>query len=260
MPRNDHFLDRIRFREQYLATRLVKAEKILAILHEYQSDAPRASLLDIGCSRGHITERLAQEYALTIGVDCDLEVQAQHRSFHFIQADGCHLPLPAGGFEVVVVNHILEHVSLPDRLLDEVWRVVKPGGLAYLACPNRWCVIEPHYRLPFLSWLPRRWANHYVRWLGLGDGYHDNPPSYWKLKRMTRRFGVVDQTVTVLKQPARFMPGDRQHAWLVALAAKLPVWVLKRLVPLMPVWILILRKEGTSTAGLDSTLRKAAVL
>ncbi len=38
-----------------------------------------------------------------------------------------------------------------------------PGGLLYLGIGHRWQVVEPHHRLPFLSWLPRGAADRYMR-------------------------------------------------------------------------------------------------
>jgi hypothetical protein len=41
--------------------------------------------------------------------------------------------------------------------LSEVRRVMNPTGIGYIAVPNRWMLVEPHYRLAFLSWLPLAW-------------------------------------------------------------------------------------------------------
>src|SRR5207237_9624421 len=77
--------------------------------------------------------------------------------------------------DVVVSNHVFEHVGGRNeqlRDLQEVLRVLRPDGFAYLATPNRWGLLEPHYRLPFLSWLPARAANAYLRATRRGD-IHD---------------------------------------------------------------------------------------
>jgi len=242
------FLDRISFRDSYLATREVKAQKILKVLRAQGLNLSGASLADIGCSRGHITERLAAEFAFTVGVDLDREVPSGARQFLYVQADGCLLPLATGAFDVVLANHVLEHVSSPERLLNEVWRILKPGGLCYLACPNRLSLMEPHYRLPFLSWMPRPLADRYVRWCGRGDRYLDHMPTYWLLKQLTRQFRVQDQTVRVLKNPEQFLEGDPLNAGLNRFVAHCPSWILKTLLPFAPVWILILHKEGVEAS------------
>jgi 2-polyprenyl-3-methyl-5-hydroxy-6-metoxy-1,4-benzoquinol methylase len=178
MTESGRFLERFDFREEYLASREIKAEKILRILREELLDVRSCSLLDIGCSRGQITGRIAKEFQFVVGIDQDWEPENAGKGFHFVQADGCKLPIRSSRLDVVLLNHVLEHVSSSEELLEEVWRVLKPHGLTYLACPNRYSLIEPHYRLPFLSWFPRRLADLYVRLAGRGSRYVDQLPSY----------------------------------------------------------------------------------
>jgi 2-polyprenyl-3-methyl-5-hydroxy-6-metoxy-1,4-benzoquinol methylase len=66
---------------------------------------------------------------------------------------------------------VLEHVDDERRALDELRRVLKPGGRLAMSVPNKWWVFETHgaalpllkwNRVPFFSWLPKplhdRWA------------------------------------------------------------------------------------------------------
>jgi 2-polyprenyl-3-methyl-5-hydroxy-6-metoxy-1,4-benzoquinol methylase len=46
----------------------------------------------------------------------------------------------AGSFDVVVMNHILEHVSAPVALLHDVYRLLRPGGVVHIAVPNIACL------------------------------------------------------------------------------------------------------------------------
>src|SRR3546814_9833619 len=73
------------------------------------------------------------------------------------------LPFADDSFDVVLSNHVIEHVGeQPEQLahLSELRRVLTPGGIGYLAVPNRWMLVEPHYRLAFLSWWPHRSEEH----------------------------------------------------------------------------------------------------
>jgi SAM-dependent methyltransferase len=236
------FLERFDFREAYLASRGAKADKILRILRGEIHDPKRASLIDIGCSQGQITQRLAEHFGFVVGVDPEEKGEGKIQAYHFVQADGCKLPIRSSRFDVAVLNHVLEHVSSPQNLLDEVWRVLKPDGVCYLACPNRYSLVEPHYRLPFLSWLPRPLADLYVRLAGRGEKYLDRLPSYWGLKKLVRRFRVTDQTWLVLNNPEEFFTGDPVLKAQVRNAGWLPGWLLRALVPWVPVWILLLKK------------------
>src|SRR3546814_17958343 len=71
-------------------------------------------------------------------------------------------------------NHVIEHVGNADAQrhhLDEIRRVLAPDGVVYFAAPNRWRLVEPHFRLPFLSWLPNPASDRYVRVMGRGSHY-----------------------------------------------------------------------------------------
>jgi SAM-dependent methyltransferase len=243
MVNDERFLERFSFRDQYLATRSGKAEKIIAVLREEGVRCEDSVLLDIGCSRGHITYRMAQVFKSVIGIDLNNEEWKVSSSLQFIQADACRLPLATGLFDVVLMNHTIEHVSSPQLLMKEVWRVLRYEGVCYLACPNRWTLVEPHYRLPFLSWLPRSMADRYVRLARRGESYLDRMPSYWKLKELTRPFQLKDFTAAILKAPELYLRGDPQLMRKIKHIHWLPFWLLKFLTPLMPGWILVLKKE-----------------
>lgn len=243
MVNDERFLQRFSFREQYLAVRSAKAEKIIAVLREEGVQCENSSLLDIGCSQGQITYRMAQLFKSVIGIDLNNEGWKVTSSLQFVQADACQLPVATGLIDVVLMNHTIEHVSSPQLLMNEVWRVLRRDGVCYLACPNRFSLVEPHYRLPFLSWLPRSMANRYVRLTRRGEAYLDNMPSYWELKKLARPFRLRDLTAVILKNPEIFLRNDPQLLSKIKFINWLPFWFLNFLRPLLPVWILILRKE-----------------
>jgi SAM-dependent methyltransferase len=201
---------------------------------------------------------LAEEFGFVVGVEMDREARQGDNRFQFVQGDGCCLPVLSSSFDVVLLNHVLDHVSSPQQLLDEAWRVLKPGGICYLAVPNRFILIEPHYLLPFLSWLPRPLANLYVRMAGRGQVYLDHMPSYCALKKLTRRFCVEDKTVLVFKHPENFFPDDPKLYAQARWSQWIPDWLVKILLPVFPVWILILRKRapGWQPAALTTKPRE----
>jgi len=64
-------------------------------------------------------------------VRCDLYPESPDIQRVDMQA----MPFDADGFDLVLANHVLEHVSSPDDALAEVRRVLKPGGYAILQTP-----------------------------------------------------------------------------------------------------------------------------
>jgi hypothetical protein len=69
------------------------------------------------------TRRIVVDPQATPSVDVTLER---------INAPGEEIPLPAGVADVVFMYNVLQHVSDPRRVLDECFRLVRPGGLIYL--------------------------------------------------------------------------------------------------------------------------------
>lgn len=58
---------------------------------------------------------------------------------------GESLPFSSGSFDVVYSLNVLEHTDTPFRVLQESFRVLKPGGLLYFTFPNYMSFYEGHY-------------------------------------------------------------------------------------------------------------------
>ena len=90
-----------------------------------------------------------------------------------VGADVLHLPVADSSLDFLLMNHLYEHVDDQSGLFTEAYRVLVPGGSAYVTAGNRLALIEPHYRLPLLSWLPNSIASAYLRASRRGKGYDD---------------------------------------------------------------------------------------
>jgi ubiquinone/menaquinone biosynthesis C-methylase UbiE len=73
------------------------------------------------------------------------------------------LPFATESFDVVAASDVVEHVEDVERFVAECARVLRPGGLLFLATPNRYSLgLEPHVRLWGVGLLPRSLAEPYV--------------------------------------------------------------------------------------------------
>ncbi len=218
-----------------------KAAKILAVLRHVlgRPDLDGLSVLDVGCSQGFIADELAGAGATaTYGVDIDVPgLAVAHSRFgdrvRFVCAAGEALPLEDGSVDVAVFNHIYEHVVDPEAVIADIKRVLKPTGVLYLGLGNRLGVVEPHYRLPFLSYLPQAAADRYVRAFGRADHYYEQYRTRPGLRQLMAGWHVLDYTLPVLAAPQAFAD-DGQVPRPVA---KLPEAALAALLPVLPTYL-----------------------
>jgi len=225
-----------------------KATKIIAILKDHlNQDLSHLRILDLGCGSGIIASCLSHISAQTVGVDRDMTLLRFARSYrpdmstlHFSAGSAANLPYLSNLFDVVLCAQVYEHVDDQAALAREVWRVLKPGGICLFSGPNRLAVIEEHYWLPFLSWLPRALANLYMRIFRRGCVYDAYPRTYWHIRRLWRRFIVKDYTVKMIRDPERF--GVERYVSKRSIVRRLPIQVLQWLTPLFPNYNWILEK------------------
>jgi SAM-dependent methyltransferase len=232
--------------------RRTKAAKMLAVLGHFRgtADLTGTRVVDVGCSTGFIADEFRRGGATVIGVDIDVPglVAAKARfgsGIGLVCADGERLPLPDASIDIVVFNHIYEHVVDADAVVSDIERILAPDGVVYLGLGNRWGVIEPHYRLPLLSWLPPRLADRYVRRFGKADAYHERFRGERGLRKMIARLIVWDYTDTVLADPEAFSAHDVVPAPL----ERLPTMAWRALRPVMPTFIWVGTKTALEPAG-----------
>jgi len=177
------------------------------------------SVLDAGCGYGDITLGLSNRYKIT-GVDpynkCIEDANSTRKSLelpcNFIQASAEKLCFKNDVFDLVISYNVLEHVDHQKEMIKEFSRVLNPGGVLFLCVPNRYWILESHYRLPFLSWLPRSLADQAVRLAGKNDRYDAYPPSWWQLNRLlSDYFYVTDMSCFVLKNISKLYEGPEYH-------------------------------------------------
>lgn len=234
-----------------LASRIPKAKKIekLLELDTARHDSP-PKLLEIGCGSGGITHYFAKNAAQLFdvtGVDIHDNRQVKE-GYHFIKTSGVVLPFPDNSFDVVITNHVIEHVGEKDAQvehLSEIARVLKPGGQGYLAVPNRWMITEPHYRLKFLSWLPHRLRSPYLRWSGKGSIYDCEPLNLKEVETMLSGAKLSYENISLKAAKVTFEL-ERPDSLTLKILQTLPDRLLLVLGRLIPTLIFKIRKIDAS--------------
>ncbi len=53
-----------------------------------------------------------------------------------VKADICNLPFPDDAYDVILCNHVLEHIPNDTKAMEELYRVLKPGGMGIFQIPQ----------------------------------------------------------------------------------------------------------------------------
>jgi len=219
-----------------------KAEKIRRLIETCRPLA-RADILEVGAGAGVVSRALGCA-AGSAGSATAVDVVDQRvvvDGYDFLEVDGARLPFPDASFDVVVSNHVLEHVGDREEQrihLSEIHRVLRPDGLCYLATPNRWTFVEPHYKLLLLSWLPRSLRTPYLRTRSKGNEYDCDPLGPQELPRLVTKAGFhyeqkTFEAMRILLQTEAVSPVGR-----AVLSA--PKFLVRLLYPVVPTFVLVL--------------------
>ncbi len=99
-------------------------------------------VIDLGCGARKAPDAFGVDAAALPGVDL----------VHDLRSPPC--PLPTGCADEVVLNHGLEHFVDPLPVLEEAWRIVRPGGRVLIRTPHYSGVYawkDPTHRRAFTS-------------------------------------------------------------------------------------------------------------
>lgn len=130
-----------------------------------------ATVLDVGCHRGGLLELLHEKFrpARLLGIEPLVSARrvAQHRLARFtthsqLFGENGWTSIPDAGVDLVVGHEVLQYVSDLSLLMADIRRVIRPGGLVYIA-------LGCHTENPL-------WASWKLELEALGHRVHDHSP------------------------------------------------------------------------------------
>jgi len=125
-------------------------------------------ILDFGCGSGrHTYEFLDQGYQNCFGYDIKNYLTVRHKKelSHFSFSED-NLPFNDNLFDLIFSTQVLEHVADYPKILKEMSRVLKPGGVALHIFPPKWMPLEPHINVPLGGIIKHK--SYYKFWASLG--------------------------------------------------------------------------------------------
>jgi ubiquinone/menaquinone biosynthesis C-methylase UbiE len=126
-------------------------DAIIRVIEEARPNGLTGKYLDIGSGKGELMNSLATRFPNLELFACDYTDQLMKRpgqKVELVDLNQQFLPYPGGEFDVVTCSETLEHLENYWRVLREIFRVLRPGGVAVLSTPN---VLNLRSRLRFMS-------------------------------------------------------------------------------------------------------------
>lgn len=163
-------------RESYARFQLFNAEHLCKYIARFVSLEGK-SVVDLGCGSGGIAVYLASIGNTVVGLDnedfgpgmlggaADF-ARSQGQVPRFVNGDLAIVPLAGGKFDLAILNSVIEHTEDPGRVMEELWRILVPGGMAFIDFPlyysPRGHHLGDHIETP---WLPILFPSRVPGWL-----------------------------------------------------------------------------------------------
>lgn len=99
---------------------------------------PGTRLLDVGCGNGAFLARAAEMGLQAEGCEPDPEAAQTSRAagFGVVAGDVFSPELDGQTFDIITMNHVIEHVIDPELVLARAYGLLGPGGVLWMALPN----------------------------------------------------------------------------------------------------------------------------
>lgn len=124
-----------RWRELTAQDRLNDLRRVVGTTHDQRMPPPR--LLEIGCSSGAFLSA-AQNIFTVYGIEADATscAIANSRGIDCFNGSLADARFPNDHFDVVTLYHVIEHLPSPTLTLQEIRRILKPGGWLIIEAPD----------------------------------------------------------------------------------------------------------------------------
>jgi ubiquinone/menaquinone biosynthesis C-methylase UbiE len=139
-------------------------EKLLAWLDRLVDLGELKNVLVLGCGPRPLPIKvLIQKNYDAVGVEPIPSFMNSARKYlgspdRILEGSAEEIPLPSNSQNLVICESVLEHVDSPTKSLDEVFRILRPGGVAYIVTTNRYRISlkgdNGEYNVRFFNWLP----------------------------------------------------------------------------------------------------------
>lgn len=131
---------------------IVEPVHFQSLFYQYERYTDKR-VLDVGCGNGYILSHFAQYGAHTTGIDLTARgVGLSSRRFQlerlqgdFVQGNAEELPFETDCFDLVLSMGVLHHTPNTQRAVQEIYRVLRPGGLFLIMLYHKNSIVYRFY-------------------------------------------------------------------------------------------------------------------
>ncbi len=183
-------------------------------------------VLDLGCGRGGVMERLHPQAGFVAGLDPDLRSLREHRTPALVRANGLAEALPYADdtFDLICCSWVMEHLAEPTRVFAKVARVLAPGGRFIFLTPNA------HHPLLMLnrtlSWTRGRLVDRFY-----GRAEADTFPAFYRantsaqIERLAQAAGLEQTSLRFIGDPTYLAFNETLFRLACLLEYVMPRWM-----------------------------------
>jgi len=172
-------------------------------------EGKKGKILDLGCGRGAFLEAAKNRGWEVFGIELSEAAADIAKEKFGLEAIKNKIVEEAGFeenmFDVINMNHVLEHVPCPDETLKVIYKILKPGGLFYCEIPRQSNILN------FLSNIVAKkdfGFNYMIEHLYLFD--------FKSLKFLLEQadFKIKEMKLADVGEDYRFVRGVHYHSWV----------------------------------------------
>jgi len=184
------------------ALSLKKPDEQVELLKKFHQDTEGKKLLEVGSGFGNFLLIARQRYNIdAYGVEPSSDGFGESDSIArkilldngidpgvIVSGKGEALPFPDNSFDICYSSNVLEHVDDPQKVINEMVRVTKSGGIIQIVVPNYGSFFEGHYAMFYLPYQPKWLWKLWLRFVSRRDtAFVDTLRTnlnYFSMKRM----------------------------------------------------------------------------
>lgn len=198
---------------------------------------PSFVVLDAGCGRGASAHdpisfrrnlrNLKGKVSKVIGIDVDPVAEDNPFLDEFRLIQKAHWPIESDSIDLIVCDHVLEHIDRPDQFFSEARRALKDAGFLCIRTPNQWSYIGITTKL-----VPNRYHTNVTSVVQEGRREEDVFPTLYKcnsirkIKIMMAKHGFESVVYGYEAEPS-YLSFSKGAYWLGVLHQRFAPQVLK---------------------------------